>query len=430
MAHSLYLTPYYPPEVGAPQTRISEMAVRLVRRGHRVTVLTTLPSYPSGIVPQEYRRGRNRREVRDGVEIVRVWSFTSPNKSFVHRIIGQLSFGCLAAFLGSRLVGRPDMIIVESPPLFDAISGRLLAAWKRCPYIFTVADLWPEAAVQMGILRNRALIRLSQWIEASAYRHAAAVWSVTAGLHQKLLRRGLPPEKLFMIPNGVDTTLCRPMARAEARATLGWDDAFTVLFAGTVGLVPGLMTLIDVAERLRDRGEGNGIRIILVGDGAAKPELVAEASRRNLTNVTFLDPQPHDLIPILLGACDVCFSGIRNLPLFEATMPVKVYEAMGCGRPILLAAADGLASRLAVDAAGAALQVEPENASAVLDGILRLRNDPELRDQLGRNGRAYAEAHFDRDKLTEDLEREIEHLLAYGTVAPPKPQPIPVRKRP
>ncbi|HEX9069599.1 MAG TPA: glycosyltransferase, partial [Ktedonobacterales bacterium] len=147
MAHILFLTPYYPPEVGAPQTRISEMATRLVKRGHEVTVLTTLPNYPSGIVPPEYRRG-HRRETRDGVKVVRVWSYTTPNKSFLHRVLGQLSFGLLAAYLGRRAVGKPDVIIVESPPLFNAISGRLLGRWKRAPYIFTVADLWPEAAVQ------------------------------------------------------------------------------------------------------------------------------------------------------------------------------------------------------------------------------------------------------------------------------------------
>src|SRR6185437_2769882 len=138
MAHVLFLTPYYPPEVGAAQARISETAQRLARRGHQVTVLTTLPNYPNGVVPADYRNRQRRDECIDGVRIGRVWSYITPNKGFLRRILAQLSFGCLAPFLGGGTVGKPDVIIVESPPLFDAIGGRILAARKRCPYIFTV----------------------------------------------------------------------------------------------------------------------------------------------------------------------------------------------------------------------------------------------------------------------------------------------------
>ncbi len=143
MTHILFMTPYYPPEKTAPAIRISETAQCLVRRGHQVTVLTTFPNFPTGIVPPEYRGRLIRREVREGVRIVRVWSYITPNRGFLKRILAQLSFGCLAPLLGWRDVGRPDVVIVESPPLFDAIGGRLLARGKRCPFIFTVADLWP-----------------------------------------------------------------------------------------------------------------------------------------------------------------------------------------------------------------------------------------------------------------------------------------------
>src|SRR6266852_1570279 len=152
MTHILFVTPYYPPEITAPAVRIGETAMRLVKRGHQVTVLTTFPNFPTGIVPPEYRGRVIQHEMHDGVRIVRVWSYFSPNKGFLRRILAQLSFGCLAPFLGWKAIGRPDVIIVESPPLFDAIAGCLLAFFKRRPFIFTVADLWPEAAIQMGIL--------------------------------------------------------------------------------------------------------------------------------------------------------------------------------------------------------------------------------------------------------------------------------------
>src|SRR5438552_3232832 len=205
MTHILFVTPYYPPEITAPAVRISETGVRLVRQGHRVTVLTTFPNFPTGVVPPEYRGHMIQQEVLDGINIVRVWSYASPNKGFFRRILAQFSFGFLAAFLGWKAVGRPDVIIVESPPLFDAIAGRILAWLKRCPFIFTIADLWPEAAIQMGVLRNQVLIRLSEWLEWSTYRRAGLVWVVSEGVRELLIQRGLSPERIFLLTNGVDT---------------------------------------------------------------------------------------------------------------------------------------------------------------------------------------------------------------------------------
>src|SRR6266566_9325249 len=158
MAHILFISSYYPPEKAAAAVCVSEAATRLVKRGHRVTVLTTFPNYPTGVVPLEYRGQLIQQERLDGVRVVRVWSSTSPNKGFLPRILAYLSFGCLAPLLGGKAVGRPDLIIIQSPPLFDAIAGRILARWKACPYIFIASDLWPESAVQLGVLHNRMLI--------------------------------------------------------------------------------------------------------------------------------------------------------------------------------------------------------------------------------------------------------------------------------
>lgn len=411
MSHVLFLTPYYPPEVGAPQNRISETATRLVAHGHRVTVLTTLPNYPSGVVPPEYRRGGRRQETLDGVAVVRVWSYISPNKGFLRRILSQLSFGYLAHRLGRRALkehDRPDVVIVESPPLFDAVAGRKLARRARAPYIFTVADIWPESAVQLGALHNPLLIWLAERQEWNAYQRAGAVWAVTAGIRQQLVDRGLSPERVFLLPNGVDTTRFRPRPAAEARAALGWDDRFTVLYAGTMGMAHGLTTLLDAAEILRDRGD---IRLVLIGEGAAKADLIADAQRRGLTNVTFLDAQPHARMPQIICAADACLASLRKVPLFEGALPSKMYEAMACARPLLLAV-DGEARRVIERDAGAALYVEPENAEALARGILALRNDPTLAGRLGRGGRAYVEEHFDRDKLVVRLEGQIDALLA------------------
>jgi colanic acid biosynthesis glycosyl transferase WcaI len=416
MTHILFITPYYPPEKGAAQVRISETAKFLVKRGYEVTILTTVPNYPSGIVPPEYCGPVVQCEVRDGVRVVRVWSYVSPNKGFLRRILAQLSFGCLAPLLGRRDVGRPDVVIVESPPLFDAIAGRMLAWLKHCPFIFTVSDLWPESAVQLGMLRNHMLIWLAEWLEWSTYQRAGVVWALTEGIRDALIQRGLSPEQVFLVTNGVDTTKFRPLPKPQARAELGWDDRFTVLYAGTHGLAHGLTTVLDAAEQIRDCP---GIRIILVGDGAAKGELIRDAQRRNLENVIFLDPQPHDRMPLLLAAADVCLVPLRKLPLFEGALPSKMYEVMASARPILLGM-DGEARRLVETEAGAAVYFEPENATALVSAILYLYEHPAVAELLGWRGRTFVEARFDRDHLTALLEERIALLLEKkGRVSPP-----------
>jgi colanic acid biosynthesis glycosyl transferase WcaI len=407
MSHILFVTPYYPPDIGAAMVRISETAKLLVKRGHRVTVLTTVPHYPSGIVPPAYRGHLLQREVRDGVRVVRIWSYVSPNKGFLRRILAQFSFACLAPVLGWKEVDHPDVIIVESPPLFDAIAGRVLAWRKRCPFIFTVADLWPEAAIQMGVLRNRVLIRLAEWLEWSTYRRANLVWVVTEWIRDTLIQRGLSPERILLLTNGVDLTKFRPLPKAQARTELGWDDRFTALYAGTQGPSQGLTTLLQAAEQLRDRTD---IRIVLVGDGASKADLVAEAQRLDLSNVTFLDPQPHDSMPRLLAASDVCLIPVLKTPFHEGVLPFKMFEAMASARPILLGM-DGEARRVAETEAGAAVCFEPENAAELVSAIVYLREHPEAAELLGQRGRAFAEARFDRDHLTTMLEEHIAMLL-------------------
>lgn len=407
MSNILFISPYYPPESGAAPACVGETATRLVKQGHQVTVLTTFPNYPAGVFPKEYRGRVLQQEMRDGVHVVRVWSWVSPNKSFLHRIKWYLSFAFLAPLLGGKAVGHPEVIIVQSPPLFDAIAVRMLARWKRCPYIFMVSDLWPEQAIQLGVLRNRLFIWLSEWLEWSTYRRAALVWVVTEWIRNRLIQRGLAPEHILLLTNGVDTTKFHPLPQAQARIELGWDDRFTVLYVGTHGVTHGLMTIIDAAEQLRDH---NGIHFILVGEGSDKDEMVEHAQKLGLTNITFMDVVPHSLVPTILAAGDVCLAHVRKASITEGILPIKMFEAMACGRPIVLAV-DGEARRIAEQEAGAAIFVEPENAAALASAILDLYEHPDLAAALGSRGRAYVKARYDYDQLTEVLDARIAQLL-------------------
>lgn len=408
MTHILFITPYYPPEKAAAAVCVSENAVRLAKYGHRVTILTTVPNYPNGIVAPEYRGHLLQEETLDGVRVVRVWSYVSPNKGFLRRILAQLSFGLLAPLLGWKEVGQPDITVVQSPPLFDAIAVRLLARFKRCPFIFMVSDLWPESAVELGVLRNRLLIRLSEWLEWSTYQHTSLVWVVTEGIKRVLLARGFPPERLLLLTNGVDTVKFHPSSQVQARQELGWDERFTVVYVGTHGLSHGLATVLDTAERLKNNPD---IHFVLVGDGAEKASLVTQAHKRALTNITFYDPQPHQRVPIFLAAADACLVHVRrNIPVFTGMLPIKMYEAMACGKPVLLAV-DGEARRLAEQEAGAAIYVEPENPEALASAILSLQQRPEQAQVLGQRGRALVEEKFDYNQLALTLDAHITLLL-------------------
>jgi colanic acid biosynthesis glycosyl transferase WcaI len=407
MAHILFISRYYTPEKAAAAVCVSETAKRLVKQGHEVTVLTTVPNYPTGIVPPEYRGHMIQCEILEGVRVVRIWSYIHANKGFLRRILAQLSFGFLAPLLGWKSIGRPDIIIVESPPLFNVIAARILAKFKTCPYIFWVADLWPESAIQLGALHNRTFIWLSERLEWSTYKRAILVWVISEKMRDILIQRGLPPEQILLINNGVDTIKFRPLPQREARAALGWDGRFTVLYAGTHGLSHGLTTILDAAEQIRDRFD---IRFVLVGDGAEKANLMAQAQSRNLKNVTFLDPLPHHQMPQLLAAADVCLAHARKVELFECMLPIKMYEAMASSRPLLLGL-NGEARRIAEQEAGAALYVEPENPDALASAVLYLQVHPEVAAQLGMRGRIYVQARFDYDLLTAELAARISGLL-------------------
>ncbi len=267
--------------------------------------------------------------------------------------------------------------------------------------------------MQLGVLHNRLLIRLAEWLEWSTYQKAGLIWSVTDGIRKTLIKRGLEPERVFLLTNGVDTSKFKPMSCAEARAELGWENRFTVLYSGTHGLAHGLTTILDAAEQLQSNID---IKFIFVGDGAAKADLVVQAEQRKLTNVTFLEAQPHDRMPLVLAGADVCLVPLRKLPLFESALPSKMYEIMACARPIILGV-EGEARKIAEKEAQSAIAIEPENADALVTAILHLHEHPEIAVRLGQQGRMFVELRFDRDLLVTALDEHVATLLGKGQLS-------------
>ncbi|MEB3237022.1 MAG: glycosyltransferase family 4 protein [Candidatus Sericytochromatia bacterium] len=385
----LFLTPYYPPEVGAPQTRQHELAVRLVQDGHEVEVLTCWPNYPSGVVQDGYRDKLFKWEEREGVRVYRTWMYATPNRGFLRRVLAQLSFAGAAILSGVRM-GPADVVVVESPPLFDGLAGAWLAWRRKARMVFNVADLWPESVVALGAVRNRVLIGLAEALEEWCYRRAWRILAVTRGIERTLRTRGW--SKVRFLPNGVDLARFAGADGRRVRARMGWDDdAVVVLYAGTLGMSQALDKALEAAGMLEDLP---AFRLVLMGDGAEREALLAAAG----PNVRILPPVPRDEVPEWLAAADVLFISLKDIPLFNGAVPSKTYEAMAAGRPIVMAAR-GEAPAL-LEEAGGGVVVPPEDPVALAAAWRRLVEDPGLRRTLGGKAEAIIRARYDRAALS------------------------------
>ncbi len=386
----LFLSDNFPPESNAAATRVYERAVYWARWGHRVTVLTTAPNFPEGKLFPGYRNCWHQREWRDDIEIVRVKTFIAKNEGFVRRTLDFFSF-MFGAYFAGLITKRPDVVIATSPQFFTAVGGWALAATRRLPFIFELGDLWPRSIVAVGALQAGRAVALLERIELFLYRRAACVVALTQAFKDDLVRRGVPPEKIDVIRNGVDLPRYAPRPRDEALAAeWGLSGKFVIGYVGTHGMAHDLGKVLEAAEALR-QGEPE-LRFLLVGAGAEREQLVAAARLRGLDNVVFRPLQPKERMPAVWSLCDVALIHLKNMPAFAEVLPSKMFEAMGMGLPIVLAAPEGEASRLlAEDAAG--LWVPAGDPAALAATCRRLSVDRALRESLAANSLKAAPRH-------------------------------------
>ncbi len=407
----LFLTQYYPPETGAAPARAQHLARALVRAGHEVRVVTGLPNHPSGEVAPSFRGAAGRREWVEGVEVERAWLWATPRKTAITRLANHLSFAVCS--LPPALRGpRPDVVIASTPPLFHGLTALAAARWHGAAFVDDCRDDWPHAAIALGEMREGVVARMLDAVAQTFQRRAARILVVTPGMQRQLAARGFEARRLVLLPNGADTELFRP-APAEPRA----EREFTVVYAGTHGLVHGMDALLDAAERL----VGEGVRMRFVGDGVARPALERRARERGLAHVTFEDSVPPEGLVRILQQSDVCLATTRASVFAGETVPVKLFDSLACGVP-LLAAVRGDAAEV-VEASGGGLVVPPEDGAAIAAGILRLRDDAALRQRLAAAGPAWVAQHRSRRALGERAAAVIEEarLETHGRGVPPRP---------
>jgi colanic acid biosynthesis glycosyl transferase WcaI len=412
----LYVSQYFPPEMGAPAARAAELSRHWAAAEHDVTVLTGFPNHPTGVVPPEFRDKLRRvvvREQTDGVDVVRTWLLPFPNRKAHRRMLNYASF-CASAAATGLFLSRPDVVIATSPQLLVALSGWWLARWKRVPFVFEVRDLWPEslAAVGMGA-ENSLLHRSLSKIAGFLYRHCDHVVVVTPAFEDYLAQHWrVPREKISVVENGVETQLFAPQPLTgepihALRRELGAEGKFVISYIGTMGMAHGLETIIDAATQLQETNPE--IVFLMLGEGAEKERIIALAKKRGLNNLRFVDQQPREKVPAYICASDVCLVLLKKTDLFKTVIPTKMLEFMSCARPVILGV--GGQARAILEEARGGLVIEPESSEALIDAIRYLAANRGTARDLGENGRKHIVRRFSRRYTAEKYISVLERLL-------------------
>ena len=410
----LVLTHYYPPEGNAPAARTHAHCRRWSAAGHEVTVVTCVPNHPRGVIYPGYRNRLRQVEERDGVRVVRLFTFLAANAGVFRRAASWLSY-LAAAVLYGLLARRPDVVLATSPQFFCAWAGVLVAAARRRPLLLEIRDLWPASIAAVGAIRARPVLWALEKLERGAYAAAAHIVTVGDGYRGELLARGVPPDKVSVVMNGVDTELFHPRLPNRALAArLGVTGRFVVAWCGTIGMAHGLEVVLRAAARLREAGRSD-IVFLLAGDGARLDALRDAAARQGLGNVVFTGRLDRAEIPEVLACADVCLVHLRASPLFTTVMPSKIFEAAAMARPLVLGV-EGFARRFVEDA-GCGLCFEPDGDGELVEAVLRLARDPEMRRRLGEAGRAHVEGAFDRERLASRYLEIIRRFADPGAAA-------------
>jgi glycosyltransferase involved in cell wall biosynthesis len=408
----LYVSQYFPPEMGAPAARVSELSRHWVRAGHDVTVLTGFPNHPTGKLAADYRKQFRRlvmKEEIDGVKVVRTWLLPLPNRKPYERMLNYSSF-CVSAAVTGLFLSRPDVVIASSPQLLVGVSGWWLARLKRASFVFEVRDLWPESLAAVGLgNRTSLLYRSLARIAESLYRRSDRIVVVTPAFKDYLVKRlNVVADKIFIVQNGVETDVFDPgRASLNLKHKLGLEGKFVVSYIGTMGMAHGLDSVLDAATELQNTDPQ--IVFLFVGEGSDKERIISIAKSRKLDNVRFVDEQPRERIPDYIHASDACLVLLKKSEIFKTVIPTKMLEFMSCARPVILGV-EGQARKI-IEEADAGIFIRPENVNDLTEAVVRLASDPELRNRLGRDGRQHILQHFSRAQTARTYIQVLESLL-------------------
>lgn len=409
--HILLIHQYFLEDNAAGGSRWNEMVRMWTGEGHSVTVIAGDVHYMQGKTADGGRKLFEIKENKDGVRVIRCKVFGQYHRGFLGRFWNYISFALMATCAGVRCAGAGyDCIIITSPPLLVGIPGLLLSKWKRVPLVVEIRDLWPESAIEMGILKNKWLIRLSYRFEKYLYSKARLINVLTPAFRERLIRhKNVDPSKIIMIPNAADFRWSEQALHSECtrefREKLGLEGKFVIVYVGAHGLANNLMQLVEAASLLH----GTDAHFLLIGDGMQKSMLIEEARSKGLTNVSFLDPVPKEQIFEYILTADVGVTVLKKADIFKTVYSNKTFDYLSCKKAVLMAI-DGV-SRDLIMQAEAGMFAEPGNPTDLAEKIGIYMNDKTLLNKHGENGYRFVHAHFDRNELASDFLECIENQL-------------------
>lgn len=397
----LILTQYFPPEVGAAQTRLYETARALMRNGVDVDVFTSMPSYPLGEIFDEYKGCFFKQDNIDGINIYRVWSYASNELGVFKRLFSYGSFTAFALFALAKVKPKPDLIFVESPPLTLGVTGYLLGKLWRCPWILNISDLWPDSIFALGAMREdswagKSLIKLESFL----YKKVSGITAVTEGIITDLIdKKNVPEDKVFFLPNGANIEAFQPVEDLNKKAKKRF------VYAGRVGSAQGLDILVKAAVLLKD----NNIIIQVVGDGPELPKLKALTEKHKINNIEFKEPVPLSSMPQVLQEAYAAVITLKGVDLFKGARPSKLMPAFASGLPIIYSGAGEGAEM--VKETGAGIVTPPEDEKAFAEAVLWLADHPQVASEMGLKGRKFAEDHLDWNVLVKNWLNNVQERL-------------------
>lgn len=407
--HVLFISNYFPPEVNAPATRLHEHAKQWVKDGGSLDIITAVPNFPEGVIYSGYKNRLSREEV-DGVQVTRVPMYIAENKGTLKRILSYISFMLSAVWYSRKIKRRPDIVVASSPQFFSAVAGYIISWLKRTPFVLEIRDLWPESIVAVGAIRRNWIIRLFEKLERFLYRKADHIIVVTNSFKRVIASKGIDEDKITVIKNGADLeSFNRPLDQKIVeglRQRYDLKGKFVASYIGTIGMAHRADILLEAARQCSDPN----IVFIVMGAGAERENIAAMQAELNLSNFRLIEKQPKEMVPYFLEVSDVCVVHLKDAPLFRTVIPSKIFEAMVARKPIALGIR-GETSEI-VEEAGAGIQFTPEDASALLEVIVRLRHDKKLYESIALSGFNYVRLYHDRKKIARRYWELLQHVVA------------------
>ena len=403
--HILFLTHYFFPEVNAPANRTLEHARKWVNEAD-VTVITNFPNHPDGKIFDGYQNKLIQKEVVDGINVVRLWTFITPNEGFILRTLNFLIYmlGAILYTLFSRI--KSDVIIATTPQFFCGLAGKYISKLKRKPFILELRDLWPESIIAVGAIKNKAIIGILERMEFKLYKSAKKIISVTKSFKDNLVARGINSNKIEIMFNGVSFDMfTNGTAIVDVELNEFLNDGFSVGYIGTIGLAHSIGTLVDAADKLRN----SNIKFVIVGSGAQRSKIEDAIKEKGLSNIKVFPIQSKEQIPSIINKLDIFCVHLKKDPLFKTVIPSKLFEGMAMKKPILIGV-DG-ESRTIVENAQCGLFFEPENENDLIEKLESLKQDIDRIHELGENGFKYVKENFDRKIIADNYLESIKQTV-------------------